>query len=431
MTIIYWFRRDRRLSDNPALSLAIAKARDIDTTLLPVALREENPEVQWGFKRLGSHRLAFEDHSLDGLARDLRSLGSDLYQPQAPGMAGLIKLAKEVRASCIICEAIEAPQELDEIDALRTSSIEVHCIEQSALLPDESLPFHISNTPTVFSEFRRQVEAGKSLPREPLPCPKSLPPLPENIPVATPHQVSATLPALDRRSAFAYQSTGWHGHATDGFSHLQRYFAGALPRRYKESRNGLIGSDYSTKFSPWLSVGAISAAQIWQTLKTHEDRHGANDSTYWIWFELLWRDHFRLMMRRFGRQLFLRKGLSKQPSAQPAHHPAKFDRWRTGNTGHDFIDAAMRELSATGYLSNRMRQVAASYLIHDLDGDWRAGAAWFEHCLIDFDVHSNQGNWAYIAGVGTDPRGGRRFNPDKQARDYDSDGSYRKLWSVT
>jgi deoxyribodipyrimidine photo-lyase len=89
----------------------------------------------------------------------------------------------------------------------------------------------------------------------------------------------------------------------------------------------------------------------------------------------------------------------------------------------------MRELAATGYLSNRMRQNVASYLIHELQGDWRAGAAWFEHSLIDYDVHSNQGNWAYIAGVGTDPRGGRAFNIQKQAQDYDRSGDYRKLWT--
>ena len=90
----------------------------------------------------------------------------------------------------------------------------------------------------------------------------------------------------------------------------------------------------------------------------------------------------------------------------------------------------MRELTTTSYLSNRMRQNLASYLIHDLGCDWRAGAAWFETHLIDFDVYSNQGNWLYLSGCGTDPRSGRRFNPDKQANDYDPDGSYRALWRL-
>jgi len=88
----------------------------------------------------------------------------------------------------------------------------------------------------------------------------------------------------------------------------------------------------------------------------------------------------------------------------------------------------MHELQATGYLSNRLRQVVASYLIYDLAGDWRAGAAWFEKQLVDYDVYSNQGNWLYIAGLGTDPRGGRQFNPQKQTQDHDPKGTYRTSW---
>lgn len=100
-------------------------------------------------------------------------------------------------------------------------------------------------------------------------------------------------------------------------------------------------------------------------------------------------------------------------------------------TGESFIDAGMRELACTGYLSNRLRQNVASYLIHDLSGDWRAGAAWFEYQLVDFDIYSNQGNWLYVSGRGTDPRVGRRFDPDRQARQYDVDGAYRRLWLET
>jgi deoxyribodipyrimidine photo-lyase len=100
-----------------------------------------------------------------------------------------------------------------------------------------------------------------------------------------------------------------------------------------------------------------------------------------------------------------------------------------GKTGHLFIDAHMNELSSTGWMSNRGRQVVASYLAHHLHGDWRAGAAWFEHQLIDYDVASNYGNWTYLAGVGTDPRPNRVFNPDLQADRYDPSGSYRRKWT--
>lgn len=434
MTIIYWFRRDRRLSDNPALAKAIGLANETNSALLPVTLRQANPDSQWGFPRLGPHRLAFEAQSLIGLSRSLQTLTSALYEPASPGIAGLIELAHEVKASCIVCEDIHAPHEIDETNALKSAGLNVQCIEQAALLPHDTLPFEVSKTPIVFSDFRRQVEKAKLLPRTPLLAPTGLPPLP-SLPAALSAVLAATnredTPELDPRSAFPYQQAPWYGNEASAQAHLTQYFDSTLPSHYKQTRNGLIGTDYSTKFSPWLAVGAVSAAQIWQALASHEARYGANDSTYWIWFELLWRDHFRLMLRRFGRELFLPRGLAKSAPSEKKHNAQGFVRWRTGNTGNAFIDAAMRELNATGYLSNRMRQNVASFLIHDLGGDWIAGAAWFEHCLIDFDVHSNQGNWAYIAGVGTDPRGGRRFNPDKQAHDYDRDQRYRELWSTS
>jgi deoxyribodipyrimidine photo-lyase len=102
--------------------------------------------------------------------------------------------------------------------------------------------------------------------------------------------------------------------------------------------------------------------------------------------------------------------------------------WTNAQTPNDFVNAGMTELRETGHLSNRMRQVVASYLIYDLEVDWRAGAAWFENQLLDFDVYSNQGNWLYIAGCGTDPRGGRRMNIQKQIQEHDPDSNYRKHW---
>jgi deoxyribodipyrimidine photo-lyase len=435
--ILYWFRQDHRLSDNPALAQACTMAEHRSEPLLPVTLLPTEQTTDWGFTRLGEHRKAYEAQSLTALAGSLRSLGSDLHQPKTPGCEGLIELARQVNASCIVCESIHAPYEIDEIKTLTDAGIKVETIEQSALLPHDSLPFETSKTPTVFSDFRRQVEKAKSLPRTPLARPATLPPLPDGITGAVPYTAEIARPirpTLDARSALPYQQEPWQGGEASGQAHLARYFASTLPGQYKVSRNGLIGTDYSTKFSPWLATGAVSAAQIWQALQHHEATYGGNDGTYWIWFELLWRDHFRLMMQRFGRRLFRYAGLAKPPhqmvNTPPKHNQQGFDRWRHGLTGHAFIDAGMRELAATGYLSHRMRQNVASYLIHDLGCDWRAGAAWFEHCLVDFDVHSNQGNWAYIAGVGTDPRGGRRFNPDKQAHDYDRDASYRNLWSA-
>lgn len=106
----------------------------------------------------------------------------------------------------------------------------------------------------------------------------------------------------------------------------------------------------------------------------------------------------------------------------------RWDDWTAGTTGEPIIDACQRELNATGWLSNRGRQLVASACLAHCAVDWRQGAAYLESRLVDFDVASNWGNWAYIAGVGPDPRGGRLFNLSAQADRYDPEGIYRARW---
>ncbi len=189
-----------------------------------------------------------------------------------------------------------------------------------------------------------------------------------------------------------------------------------------------MGLDYSSKWSPWLATGSLSPRQAIAQLRQFEATHGVSDGSYWLWFELLWRDYFRFLHLQHGHTLYRARGLG--PAQATPHDDQRFAAWCAGQTGQPLVDAAMCELATTGYLSNRLRQVVASYLIHDLGCDWRAGAAWFEAQLLDYDVYSNQGNWLYIAGRGTDPRGGRRFDPVKQAATYDPDGAYQRLWGT-
>jgi len=248
----------------------------------------------------------------------------------------------------------------------------------------------------------------------------------------TPAQALAVLaglpPAADARSAFPYLQGRLHGGESAALAHLRQYLERGLPHSYQRTRNGLVGLDYSSKWSPWLATGALSPRQAMAQLRQFEATHGASDGSYWLWFELLWRDYFRFLHLQHGHKLYWARGLG--PTQAAPHNDQHFAAWCAGQTGQPLVDAAMRELAATGYLSNRLRQVAASYLIHDLACDWRAGAAWFEAQLLDYDLYSNQGNWLYIAGRGTDPRGGRRFDPVKQAATYDPDGAYQRLWGT-
>jgi len=207
---------------------------------------------------------------------------------------------------------------------------------------------------------------------------------------------------------------------------------------YKETRNESIGTDYSSKLSPFLSVGALSSRSIYAELKRFEERSGVrNESTYWLYWELLCRDFFRFSAVRYGDRIFLIDG----PFGKQCYAPFAADDWRwsrdrelfakwcSGSTGYPLVDAAMRELSATGFVSNRMRQVTANFLVKDLGVDWRWGAEWFEANLIDFDAAQNYCNWCYVVGIGFDVCAARRyFNILKQAQTYDPNGDFVRLW---
>lgn len=448
--VIYWLRNDLRLHDNPALLLAAQRAREQGGWLLPVYLHdpEQQLDTRWGFARMGSHRRTFLAQALDDLKPRLQALGSDLLELSGRPAERLPELMHRLGASCLVCEDIAAPEEQDAVQALRAAGLQVETVWQSSLIDPAALPFAPEAVLDTFTSFRQQLERAGALEALPKPAPAALPPLPaaaaatlagaagnslEGEAPALGHWLASLVarpdtpdPAADPRSSFPYAEAACHGGEGAALAHLRQYCARGLPHSYKETRNGLAGLDYSSKFSPWLTTGALSPRQAMAAIRAFEAEHGANDGSYWLWFELLWRDHFRWLQCKHGRRLYGPRGLSDLPL--PDHNARGFERWTQGCTGDALVDAGMRELSATGYLSNRLRQNCASYLVHDLGGDWRAGAAWFESQLLDYDVHSNQGNWLYIAGRGTDPRGGRRFNTHKQAQDYDRDGAYRRLW---
>lgn len=422
-TVVYWFRNDLRLADNPALSRACSAA----THVLPVYCHDPagDATTPWGFRRVGAHRRAFLADTLAGLDRQLRARGSRLHQVSGAAHQALPRLAREIGAAAVACEAIAAPEELAEVEALRTAGLKVAPCWQSSLLDPADLPFAPGRMPDVFTDFRRAVELAGVAPRAPLPAPAVLPP-PE--PRADTVNPAPMPPAFDARSAFPYRTPQFAGGEAAARAHLARYCAAGLPHTYKATRNRLAGIASSSKLSPWLATGALSPRTVHAALQAFETAHGANEGTHWLAFELLWRDYFRFLQHKHGHRLYRARGIAD--GEPPVHDPQAFARWQHGETGESLVDAGMRELAATGYLSNRMRQIVASYLVHDLACDWRAGAAWFESQLLDFDVASNQGNWLYLAGRGTDPRGGRRFNPRKQAQTYDPDGCYRQQWGT-
>ena len=413
-TLIYWFRNDLRLIDNPGLVQACLDAN----CLLPVYI--SSPQLKathtLGFPREGHHRQTFLRESLDDLKLQLRALGSDLLEYEGEPEDVLATLTRTFGADAIYCERIEAPEEMQQSQQIQGQGISLKEFWQSSMCSLESLPFPIQDMPNIFTKFRKEIERSNLRFTAPVAAPSNIPALPANLEIL-PREFDGEV---------VMQAHHFLGGERSALAHLKQYLLRRLPDTYKATRNQLIGKDFSSKFSPGLALGCISARTIAADLAAYEQCHGANEGTYWLWFELLWRDYFRCLHFKYGRQLYRAKGLSDTPPAQS--DPLQFERWCAGQTGEPLVDAGMRELVKTGYLSNRMRQIVASYLIYDLKGDWRFGAAWFESQLIDYDVYSNQGNWLYLAGRGTDPRGGRQFNTAKQAQDHDPQGNYQRLW---
>ena len=430
-TLIYWFRSDLRLLDSPALNKACREA----THLVPVfILPPEEVSTRWGFARESELRKRCLTETLVALDAQCRELGSRLLVLQGDASTTLSALIQSTQAQGIVCEQIEAPEEQTEVEKLRAQGITVQCVWQSTMVELAALPFTPPQMPDVFTQFRQKLEAKGLRARQIVSRPAQLPGLPSNVEIES----VCLRQRLDRLISGAGENIQARAGTVEGLQHLNHYFADELPHTYKQTRNQLSGADYSTGFSTWLATGALSAPMIVDRLTHYEATRGANEGTYWIWFELVWRDYFRFLHLKYGRALYLREGLrkpdpgSEAPSlAEPSSGIALklFEQWTQGRTKNALVNAGMNELAATGKMSNRMRQIVASYLIYDLRIDWRAGAAWFESQLLDYDVYSNQGNWLYIAGLGTDPRGGRRMNLDKQALEHDPKGLYRKQWA--
>lgn len=428
--VIVWFRNDLRLHDNEALSQALHHSIEV----IPVYVFDErvfNGNTRWfGFPKTDKFRAKFIIESIQDLRRSFRAKGSDLIVRVGKPEEILFELAQEHKTSWIFCNRERTEEEVFVQDALeeRLWSIgqELRYSRGKMLYHTGDLPFPVTHTPDVFTHFRKEVEKFVKI-REDLPVPKNVKPFSGKI-------ESGEIPTLsdfgleefseDERATIHFK-----GGETEALKRLNHYLweTDAIAK-YVDTRNGLLGMDYSTKFSPWLAQGCISPKCIYNELKRYEQTRKKNKSTYWLFLELLWRDFFRLNAKKYRNQVFLKGGTKQEPNPEWSNDVRLFNIWKEGRTGIPFIDANMRELAATGFMSNRGRQNVASFLVKDLRVNWQMGAEYFESILIDYDVASNWGNWNYIAGVGSDPRENRYFNILSQAKKYDSKGEYVKHW---
>jgi deoxyribodipyrimidine photo-lyase len=295
--------------------------------------------------------------------------------------------------------------------------LKIHCLWTNSLFHPDDINIQAEDFKRSFSYFRKKVEKKIT----PNICHEALsPPICSSSLCLNGIKEMKTKPALQESSIFTPGEEA-------GVARVNDYlFKRKLISSYKLTRNNLLGIDYSSKFSPWLAHGALSPRWIYHQISKYEVTVEKNESTYWLKFELLWREFFRHAMFCFPRDFFLSKGL-RGKNHEPELDINRLKEWTSGTTQSKFINAFMIELNHTGYMSNRGRQITASFLIHELNQPWRLGAAYFESQLIDYDVSSNWCNWAYLAGAGNDPRS-RQFNYKKQQKTYDPDGEFIRFW---
>jgi deoxyribodipyrimidine photo-lyase len=421
-TSIVWFRNDLRLHDNEALVSAINNSDQV----LPIFVFDEKywAQSKFGHVRTGSFRTRFIIESIENLRQNIRAKGGELMVRSGNPINIFKNLIEEFEVTAIYTSIEVAHEEIELQNQVEKLNIKTHFYHQASLFHPNDLPFDSEEMPDVFTPFRKKVDKRITV-RSTFHSPSKIKtPLftdPGNIPAF--HDLNLEEPQTDDRSALAF-----NGGENAVLDRLQHYFWNTRELlEYKQKRNGLIGADYSSKFSPYLAAGCISPREIYHEVKKFEKEVKSNSSTYWLIFELMWRDFFRFLMVKHKTSIFKITGLwnvHKQWN-EPGSY---FEKWKLGKTGVPFIDANMRELLHTGFMSNRGRQNVASFLAKDLNIDWRYGADWFESQLIDYDVYSNWGNWNYVSGVGSDPRKERRFNIALQAQKYDKNAEYIKLW---
>ena len=413
MRELYWLQQDLRLQDNPGL-LAHASASE----LLLVYIWQE-PRPWCNLRGIGQQRRRMQLEHLLELRQGLQALGQDLLflegHPEQL-LPALVKRWRIERVGTSRCPGDYETRQLEELRERLPVPLQVH--GGNSLFQRQMLPFDLEDLPAQFTPFRRAVEHLSAA--EPLPAPTSLPPPP----------AAAAFPPLPPAEVAPHTSLPLRGGSRAGHRRLQQFTFGEQGiADYKLTRNCLDPLSGSSTLSPWLASGALSAREVAHAIAAFEQQRLRNESTGWLYLELLWREYFHWRALLDGPRLFRFHGLGNGRKHRfCTFDPRAFARWCQGDTDYPLVNALQRQLLATGWMSNRGRQISASCLIHELGLDWRYGAAFFEKHLIDYDVGSNYGNWQYIAGVGCDPRGGRRCNQQKQAAEHDPDGTFTAKW---
>lgn len=408
---IYLFQRDLRVNDQPLLKKAVEKGNLVGLYVFQNNIDEKK---YYDFLKSGIFQRRFIYESLVDLKLSLEKLNVPLLIMKGNTLEILAQLNEQIPIDLIYHESLLGSEENQLYESI---PFQTESIEMKPLYDSINLPFHLEDLPSVFTHFKNIVEK-ESIVR----------PLEKAIKPQNPIEKTYTFVEI-REENLGINSIDLilPGGEQYGLKRLNDYtFKNRFIDTYFETRNRLIGDSFSSKLSPYLAYGCVSAQTVYYTLKYYEQTVLKNKSTYWLYFELLWRDFFHFTHKKYGDKVFYKHGLKGFSVVK--ENPKIVEAFLKGETGYPLIDAAVKELISSGFMSNRARQNVANFFTKQLKQDHRIGAAFFESYLIDYDVSSNTLNWLYSAGLGNDPREDRIFNVTGQGLRYDTDGEYLKRY---
>jgi deoxyribodipyrimidine photo-lyase len=414
-TGILWFRGDLRLADNPALTEALSRCERV----VPVFIHAPVEAGNWA---PGAASRWWLHHSLVSLKKSLRQRGSRLILRPGPSLDALGKLIRETGATHVFRNHVYEPRLIRRDEAIKarleSDGVTVHDFNAALLNEPWSIAKPNGSAYRVFTAYWRACEKA-GLNRAPAPAPEALPPVPgklKGVPVAE----LGLLPSVawDSGLKASWQVGETAARATLG-DFIDQALAGYATERDRPDREG------TSWLSPHLHFGEISPRQVLHTIRQHDTTKGAAAYVR----ELGWREFAYHLLYHFPRtperpldSRFARFSWAK-------HYQRELAAWREGRTGIPIVDAGMRELWYSGWMHNRVRMVAASFLTKNLLIPWQEGARWFWDTLIDADLANNTFGWQWTAGCGADAAPYFRiFNPVLQGQRYDPGGAYVRRW---
>jgi deoxyribodipyrimidine photo-lyase len=418
--ILVWFRNDLRLHDNEMLVEAIAKSDEI----LPVFCFDPRQFELTCYQTIktGAIRTRFLLETVQDLRHSFQQFGGDILilkgKPEEllPDLVNKYEISEVYHHREVASEETEVSMGVE--DALWKLRVNLKHFIGHTLYNKEDLPFPVKDIPDVFAQFKKKTE------RDAIVKPCILTPQSINfvqlaewgeLPLLTDLVLNESLADLPISSEFK-------GGESEALKHLHHFLDDG--EELALSNTTLKKNVIVSKLSAWLGLGCLSPREVYWKMREAEANFGLKPYFNQIVLGLLWRDYYRFMFKKYRNTFFKSEGFSTQTSNSDLVDSDLLQAWKNGNTGQPLVDSIMHDLNTSGYISNSCRQLAATYLIYELQINWIMGAAYFEEKLIDYAPASNWGNWANIAGVGNDTRLTNSFDFEKQLKIFDPKGTY-------